>query len=721
MTDVSIPQFLTAVFDLSGGQYAPDGEVIVIAEKKEKGFPARAWSERMARSVIRPRPWYYAIATVTEEAVTRYANRYTTVSRKQEHFAAGYVVLLDDVGTKVQPPPVAPSYRLETSPGNEQWGYLVEPVTDREAFVAAHRALALAGHTDTGGINAVRLARLPGSVNPKNSFTARLLLWEPERVWTLDTLMHEFGVSLEDGRRGVVRHVEHVPRETCHDIPDRVLDWLESRELVLGEEGEGWLKVRCPWHERHTTGDDAAGYKPLDRSFTRGFKCFHDHCSGRDTQGFLKWVADQGGPVAKVTDVLPVLQTDYVLVSDGPGVVPVRPFEDGSWPVMKPAEFNAHVHRMVGKALPYTAFSRSPRTQVASSLTFDPSRAPGLGEDGVFNRFQPLSWPETDEDPAMVLEHLDYLLPSETERAWFLSWLAHMVQHLDQRRVGVVLETPVFGTGRSWLGDLLCEMMNGYGRVVDFGEVLGVGHGAQFNDWMDRSLLVVCEEVLDLVSADERARYRAYEHLKRLIDVKSARDMVVNVKYGLKRRVKLLTSFLFFTNHGDALVLPEHDRRLTVLSCARERQSSAYYGRLWATDRREEARRLWWWLKRRDLTGFDPTVPLDTSGKTRMVELNQSDADRLVEAVLDLLPEPVYCEHLWAQAVRKAAYEEGIELAPHVKSRAIKLLRARTYQTDERVRIKTQTGEIRPRVRVLEGYELADAKTALEANYAALK
>ena len=38
--------------------------------------------------------------------------------------------MLDDIGTKCKEPPVEPSWKLESSRGNEQWGYILAMPTD---------------------------------------------------------------------------------------------------------------------------------------------------------------------------------------------------------------------------------------------------------------------------------------------------------------------------------------------------------------------------------------------------------------------------------------------------------------------------------------------------------------------------------------------------------------------------------------------------------------
>ena len=96
--------------------------------------------------------------------------------RRKANFKALHVLVVDDVGPKVDPAKVlnetgTPTYRLETSPGNEQWGYVLEPpVTDlarAEALIVGTIQL-LAGGKDPGMAGVTRLMRLPGGSNTKS-------------------------------------------------------------------------------------------------------------------------------------------------------------------------------------------------------------------------------------------------------------------------------------------------------------------------------------------------------------------------------------------------------------------------------------------------------------------------------------------------------------------------------------------------------------------------
>ena len=109
-------------------------------------------------------------------------------------------LVLDDVGTKSKTPPLPPTWIIETSRDNYQWGYTFglddQPRTGE--FAAAIKAIAQAGYTDGGAINAVRNFRLPGSVNlkpGKGDFPARLVELRPEREFTLAAICEALGVA----------------------------------------------------------------------------------------------------------------------------------------------------------------------------------------------------------------------------------------------------------------------------------------------------------------------------------------------------------------------------------------------------------------------------------------------------------------------------------------------------------------------------------------------
>ena len=284
-----------------------------------------------------PRQWYWDgknfpdhpslyVCVCTVRANGEYPRR-----RKADCLAA-YVVMLDDVGTKADTPPVDPTAVLETSPGNYQYIYALErfPVDTPEAlarYEGAVHALIDAGYSDPGAGGATRVYRLPGSRNTKRGlrgFATRVVSWQPDRRWPLDGLMEAFAIKPPQPAAAPARatspglmeafaikppqpaaapaRATSPPAET---VADPVAGWLFERGLAQGAT-DAWISVRCPWAAAHSDGDGEAGYSPLgqgEHPLYRGFHCFHAHCVSRGAQDFLAWVAEQGGPKVGVLGV----------------------------------------------------------------------------------------------------------------------------------------------------------------------------------------------------------------------------------------------------------------------------------------------------------------------------------------------------------------------------------------------------------------------------------
>ena len=87
-------------------------------------------------------------------------------------FCSLRVVVLDDIGTKVPldriPEDFPPSYIIESSKANFQYGYiLTDPVDSLVAADALIQLIYEAGYSDEGGKTPVKIVRLPDGVNGK--------------------------------------------------------------------------------------------------------------------------------------------------------------------------------------------------------------------------------------------------------------------------------------------------------------------------------------------------------------------------------------------------------------------------------------------------------------------------------------------------------------------------------------------------------------------------
>lgn len=242
-----------------------------------------------------PIDWYFGISTVALISTT-------TLKRRKQDMKAVYVVVLDDIGTKCEVPPVAPSYILETSEGNYQYGYLLTtPVDNMQWFELFMSEIGKRGFADVGTLDSTRIMRVPMSKNIKegrNGWLSRITQWNPEISYDLDDLATQFGIKLPPERK--VARVSYISSAYSDiDLPeivDPVFDWLQENNRVRGKQGNGYYEIQCPFHKAHSDGRDEAGYKPLGLGAEpefRLYKCHHSHPQG--TTEFLEWVHEQSG------------------------------------------------------------------------------------------------------------------------------------------------------------------------------------------------------------------------------------------------------------------------------------------------------------------------------------------------------------------------------------------------------------------------------------------
>jgi len=118
-------------------------------------------------------------------------------SRSPENSLGVCVALFDDIGTKASAERLRkqlgePSYRIETSPGNEQWGYLLDRMLSMaELGIIADFAKR---YGDPEGNNPVRYARLPAGINGKPEYgdpspRVQCVEWSPARRLAVTELL----------------------------------------------------------------------------------------------------------------------------------------------------------------------------------------------------------------------------------------------------------------------------------------------------------------------------------------------------------------------------------------------------------------------------------------------------------------------------------------------------------------------------------------------------
>lgn len=263
---------------------------------------------------------YFCVSLMKRTATGR-------ISRTKDCFVEQFAFVLDDLGTKlietearkILPPP---TYVLETSPGNFQWGYKITGGTDAcvmDALVdsVVHDQDVNPSLKDPGMVGINRVMRLPVGSNVKPEVMAAnggkpcahvLHVWQPSRCYSVEELAGPLYLgadisppALERGKG--IGGTRNATQSEEHD--DYILRILDEKGMILNphQNDGGWIEIVCPWAEEHSDGREGAGYRPG----LGGFQCHHGHCEGRGMVDLKAWVAtecahEQAAALAEVFD-----------------------------------------------------------------------------------------------------------------------------------------------------------------------------------------------------------------------------------------------------------------------------------------------------------------------------------------------------------------------------------------------------------------------------------
>lgn len=267
---------------------------------------------------------------------------------------------------------------------------------------------------------------------------------------------------------------------------------------------------------------------------------------------------------------------------------------------------------------------------------------PFFREDGTLtlNLYHP---PEhfNHGDAGPGFEMIRGLLPIESEYRYFLQWLSHKYQHPGTPGPAIMMVAhDSYGTGRGSLITMITRMFSErYVERIQFSTLTGRGSQSQYNEWLTGNVIVAVDEAQDTENSSRwQARNNAYEHLKGIIDP-SARQIRVSRKTVKNIKAWTFASIIVMTNHADALVIPESDRRIAVLENGAPRSSSYWDGfHAWLNTPGNIGAFMAELLKV-DLTGYNPHVaPPMTRAKADMIDAGASELDRAVKRVVAELP-----------------------------------------------------------------------------------
>ncbi len=275
-------------------------------------------------------------------------------------------------------------------------------------------------------------------------------------------------------------------------------------------------------------------------------------------------------------------------------------------------------------------WTNHPERLTAQDIVFNPGKEiTFMGDDGAIhvNSYHPPTFADTKSTDKLCVfnAHIAYLFPIEAEREWFLDWMGFNIQFPAKRcKVTPLHVTNLQGTGRGWLGKVLTLLVGEKNCASTlFATLCGNGGAGPFQEYLAKSVLCLVDEV-----KEEGTRSRINDRLKSILE---ADKLEVNIKHGFKGTASVYTNFFFQSNHWDALILSDEDRRINVLTGPIALRSTERYNELFDWLKTDGVGQLYHWLKRRDISNFDFRRCMNTIGRSRMMRNSTSTVDSVCQ------------------------------------------------------------------------------------------
>lgn len=265
----------------------------------------------------------------------------------------------------------------------------------------------------------------------------------------------------------------------------------------------------------------------------------------------------------------------------------------------------------------------------------------------TFNLYRaPTIKPGNPNDAERWIDHVYRVYPSEAEH--IISWLAHRVQHPDQKINHALILGGLQGVGK----DTLLEPIRHAVGSWNFREASPVNLLETFNPFV-QSVILRVSEARDLGDVN---RYALYDHLK--VYTASPPDVLTcNEKFIRQYTVLNVCGIIMTTNHKtDGIYLPSDDRRHFVAwsNATINNFEQDYWTDLWNWYHAGGNRNVTAYLAEYDLVDFDAKAPPPKTGAFwDIVDANRAPEDAELADALDRLswPEAVTIAQLAVEAV----------------------------------------------------------------------
>lgn len=263
-------------------------------------------------------------------------------------------------------------------------------------------------------------------------------------------------------------------------------------------------------------------------------------------------------------------------------------------------------------------------------------------------------------DVSLFLAHVERLLPDEKDREIFLSYMSACVQHPGIKFQWCVLLQGAEGNGKSIFYNVLAYSMGErYAHLPNAADITN-----RFNGWIEQKLIIGIEEV------HTGGRQEVADTLKPLI---TNMRIEIHSKGKDQRTGDNRANFIMFSNHKDAVLKTQNDRRYCVFYTAQ--QESTDLERDGMDSRYFHALHSWLagggnghvaeYLSSRVISVDVMARAPSTSSTTEAVRSSLGVAEQIIQEAIDL-EEPGFRGGLIdTKSAREFLKAHGKELGPH--------------------------------------------------------
>ena len=609
--------------------------------------------------------------------------------RRKADFDATFVIVADDVNEKLDPEAVAklpePSYKLHSSAGSEQWGWILDAPCDNRAKVEnlldglVAKGLAPDG-SDPGMKGVTRYVRLPGGSNTKakryvegRPFKCYVSEWNPQRMHSIESLAKVFNIDLNAERGTDLARVAESEVVRAHPI------WKYVTALEMGN--DGWVRIECVNAAKHTADDPTGAAIRVLEDGSIQYQCHHGHCNGErdkkltgpralevlaeshptvfaEVQAYCMDLKRQGLEMMKaqtgigggVVEAGESDEVDEVLHNQlDPDryifLAPENKFYDiKAGTMVTPVGLNGRYLRQFPgkkgqpKAAEVLQSTLNPQTE-ADSLGWNPVDlfAPprnqlvfSSGGKRLVNTWDGVALTPVPGSVDLWLDLVEYLIPDTREREVVLDFLAYTIQFVGRKPGFAIGHRGHHRIGKDLMYRAMVEIFGKAANTIDIENVLG-GWG----DYIRGIKFAIITEV------DREQDHKVSNSMKIVVAPTASGVRSLNIKGGSVVVQRDVMACVMMSNKRAFMKIEDGDKRYFIISSWVKPKDKEYYQTIdqWY-EHDNGAAKVMHYLLQRDLSNFSAQVlPFMTEGALEMVKSGRYDYEQELE---DLIYEGVH-------------------------------------------------------------------------------